>query len=288
MANSRTNQQIKLKDGRMLGHAEYGDPDGKPVLYFHGFPGSRLDWQPFDDGSASDMKARIVAVDRPGYGLSDFKRGRKILDWPDDVIELADALRLDRFAVMGASGGGPYVAACAFKIPKRLTAAAMVCGMGPSEAPGIKDGIAWKSGPGKSRLMRRLTYMLLSMALRKQPSKVVSNMKKSVVGPDKVFLLEKPECAEKLIDAWREGLRSGSSGVSHEAVLFARPWEFRLQDIATEVHLWHGEQDGNVPVSAARYVAGAIPNCHARFPEDEGHLSLIYNYHREFLNVLAA
>jgi len=75
-------------------------------------------------------------------GLSDFERGRKILDWSDDVVELADALRVDHFAVLGWSGGGPYAAACALKIPERLTATAIVCGMDPADAPGVKEGTA--------------------------------------------------------------------------------------------------------------------------------------------------
>lgn len=114
----RETQQIKLADGRMLGYDEHGDPQGKPVIFMHGFPGSRFDWPLFDpDDSAMDLKARLIAVDRPGMGLSDFKKRREILDWPDDVSELADKLQLDQFAVLAISGGGPYGEACAFKIP---------------------------------------------------------------------------------------------------------------------------------------------------------------------------
>ena len=141
MANARIDQQIKLQDGRMLGYAEYGVPDGMPVFYFHGFPSSRLDWQFFDcEDPVTELNARVIAADRPGFGLSDFQRGRRILGWPDDVAELADALQIDRFAVLGVSGGGPYAAACAFGIPGRLTWTGIVCGMGPSDAPGMVDG----------------------------------------------------------------------------------------------------------------------------------------------------
>ena len=101
-----TSKTTRLKDGRLLGYAEYGTPEGKPVFYFHGFPGSRLDWMLFDpDDTATKLNARIISIDRPGMGLSDFKRGREILDWPDDVIEMADTLQVDRFAVLGISGG---------------------------------------------------------------------------------------------------------------------------------------------------------------------------------------
>ena len=104
----RTNQTITLKNGRTLGYAEYGDPEGKPVFYFHGFPTSRLDWPLCDhEGITSELGIRIIAIDRPGTGLSAFKRHREILDWPDDVVELADALGIERFGVLGISGGGP-------------------------------------------------------------------------------------------------------------------------------------------------------------------------------------
>ncbi|MFC1909196.1 alpha/beta fold hydrolase [Chloroflexota bacterium] len=281
----KTNQTIKLKDGRMLGYAEYGVPEGKPIFYFHGFPGSRSDWMLFDpDDSATQLNSRIIAVDRPGMGLSDFKCGRDILDWPDDIIELADALQIDRFAVLGISGGGPYVCVCAFKISKRLTAAAIVCGMGPSEATGAKKGISWFY-PGKPSVIRRLILMLTSMGVRKNPDQFLSRSKEMLPEPDRL-LLDKPELAKAYIDTIGESLRSGIGGVNHEAILYTRRWPFRLQDIPVEVHLWHGELDINVPISVGHYVADAIPNCHATFLKDEAHISLPYNHIREILSIL--
>ena len=136
--------------------------------------------------------------------------------------------------------------------------------------------------------MRRLLLMLTAMGLRKKPEKFTSQMKEGMKGPDKALLLDKPELAKKTIDAFREAFRSGIAGVHHEAGLYTRPWGFRLQDIAAEVHLWHGEQDYNVLVSVGRYVADSIPNCHAKFIENEGHLTLPYKYVREYLSVLVA
>jgi pimeloyl-ACP methyl ester carboxylesterase len=290
METDRTDKQIRLKDGRMLGYSEYGSVDGNPVFFFHAHPGSRREWPAFDTGdAAAELNARVIAVDRPGHGLSDFKPDREILDWPDDVTELADALNVGRFAVLGISGGGPYAAACAFKIPERLAATAIVCGMGPSEAPGVKDGIAWKFAAGRSSVMRRAMLLLMSFGLQKKPETFVSKMKDALQGPDKALVLRKPELAKQIIDlAFAEAFRQGIAGVRHEAGLYARPWGFRLQDIAAEVHLWHGEEDANVPVSVGHYVADAIPNCHARFIEDEGHLSLPFHYLREYLRVLVA
>ena len=287
MVTDRTNQQIKLKDGRLLGYAEYGAPEGKPIFYFHGFPSSRLDWLLSDsDDSAAELNTRIIAIDRPGYGLSDFKRGREILDWPDDVIELADALQVDRFAVLGFSGGGPYAAVCAFKISGRLTTTAIVCGMGPAEAPGVKRGAAWIF-PGKPSVIRRLVLKLFDLGVRKNPDRVLSRSKEQLPEPDRL-LLDQPELAKAYIGTIGESFRSGIGGVRHEAALYTRPWRFRLQDITTEIHLWHGELDLSVPISVGRYVADAIPNCNATFLKDEAHISLPHNHIREILSVLVA
>jgi pimeloyl-ACP methyl ester carboxylesterase len=289
MATDRTNKQIKLKDGRMLGYGEYGAPDGKPVCYFHGHPGSRLDWLLFDaDDSAMELNAHIIAVDRPGTGLSDFKPDREILNWPDDVIELADVLQLDRFAVLGISGGGPYAAACAFKLPGRLTATAIVCGMGPSEAPGAKEGMSWIYA-GKSPEERRQMLMGMASLIRENPDQLVSQMKQAPFPELDKVVMDQPEVSRMIVGlTFGEALRSGIDGVDQDAALYARPWGFQLQDITAQVYLWHGESDINVPVSVGRYVADAIPNCHATFFPDEGHFSIARNHIREILNIMVA
>src|SRR5512140_1859845 len=101
-------QIISLPDGRKMTYAEYGDPDGKPIFYFHGNPGSRLDPKMVEPELLRKFHARFIAPDRPGMGGSDFLPGRKMSDWPADVTALADGLHLDRFAILGISGGGPY------------------------------------------------------------------------------------------------------------------------------------------------------------------------------------
>ena len=289
MATDRTNKQIKLKDWRMLGYGEYGAPDGKPVFYFHGHPGSRLDWLLFDaDDSAMELNARIIAVDRPGTGLSDFKPDREILDWPDDVLELADVLQLDRFAVIGISGGGPYAAACAFKLPGRLTATAIVCGMGPSEAPGAKEGMSWIYA-GKTPEERRQMLMGMASLIRENPDQLVSQMKQAPFPELDKVLMDQAGLSKMIVDlTFGEALQSGIDGLDQDAALYARPWGFQLQDITAEVYLWHGEPDINVPVSVGRYVADAIPNCHATFFPDEGHFSIARNHIREILNIMVA
>jgi pimeloyl-ACP methyl ester carboxylesterase len=286
MTGTRIDQQFELKDGRRLGYAEYGAPEGVPVLYMHGFPGSRLDYLLVNagDDAAVGANARIIAGDRPGMGLSDVKRRRKLLDWPDDVTELADALQFDRFSVLGYSGGGPYAAACAFKIPGRLSATGIACGMCPPDAPGMVDGVSWTL-PGKASLMRQLLLMMTSMGLQREPERFLSQSKETFSGPDRQPL-DRPEVAQLFMYTVKEALRPGSGGANQDAGLYARPWGFRLEETTADVNLWHGGRDEDVPLSVSRYAADALPNCKARFYEGEGHLTLPHNRMKVILSAL--
>ena len=135
----KTDNQHRLRDGCSLGYAEYGDPEGRPVVHFHGLPSSRFEGdRPAVDEIATRLHARVIVVERPGIGLSTYQP-YTIASWPDIVCEFADALHLDRFAAMGLSSGGKYVAACAWKIPHRLTAAGIVSGNCPYDLPGARE-----------------------------------------------------------------------------------------------------------------------------------------------------
>jgi len=136
---SKAYQQLRLATGRRLAYDEHGAADGTPIFYFHGSPST--EWSLFASEALRKLKVRIIVPDRPGLGGSDFQPGRRISDWPADVIALADHLALARFAVVGYSGGGPYAAVCALKIPKRLTHVSIVSGTGPFNEPGLSAAI---------------------------------------------------------------------------------------------------------------------------------------------------
>lgn len=129
-----TAQSVDVERGRSLSYAEYGDPDGRPMLYFHGVPSDHREGRLFAD-AARRHGVRLLAFDRPGVGGSDPRPNRQLLDWPDDVRRAADALDLDEFGVLGYSGGGPYVAACAHELPERLAGAGIVSGVAPLAEP---------------------------------------------------------------------------------------------------------------------------------------------------------
>jgi len=278
MASSKLDNILRLKDGRLLGYAEYGDLEGKPLFFFHGMPGSRLEAK-LTDAAAKKLGARVIAPDRPGYGLSHFKPRRTFLEWPDDVVELADALKIDRFGVAGVSGGGPYVAACALRIPGCLMAAGIISGVGPFQAPGATEGMSRQNRLifGAARRLPwlvNLPFWLMAQGARRFGDRALSLMMRSMPEPDKA-VLARPEIRAAFVEDVIEAFRSGGRGAAWEAVMYARPWGFRLEDITTEVHLWQGEEDVNVPPSMGRYQARAIPKCQATFYPGEGHLLIV-------------
>jgi pimeloyl-ACP methyl ester carboxylesterase len=271
---------ITLADGRRLGFAEFGERKGKPVFYFHGFPGSRLEAK-LADGISRESKVRFIGIDRPGYGLSDFKPERRIIDWANDVAELADTLGIDRFSIMGVSGGGPYAAACACKISDRLDAVGIICGMGPVDIPGLILDMPWIYRQGLRLAcslpeIATVIYPFSAFFFRNYPERMLSILSGKVAGPDKIALKNK-ELIQVLSASFREAFRSSLRGPATDVVLYSRPWGFALKDIYTTVHLWHGEKDRIVPSEMGRYIARSIPNCRATFYPDEGHFSIILN-----------
>lgn len=273
---------INLGDSRTLGYAEFGEPDGKPLIFFHGFPGSRLDWTLIcDERRLSETGTWVIAPDWPGFGLSDHKRNRTMSDWPDDVLELADSLGFERFAVLGISGGGPYAAACAAGIGDRISNAGIVCGMGPKDAPGAKDGSSWTI-PGLPKIIRRFILTLMKKGLYGDPQKFLQRTLDTFSEIDK-SLLDNGDLANTFLKSLKEALRSGAVGTLKEAELFSGDWDFSLDDIRVPVYLWHGGQDRNVPIAVGQYVAASIPECHSHFLEDEGHLTLPRNHIKSIL-----
>jgi pimeloyl-ACP methyl ester carboxylesterase len=186
-SQGRPDNVIRLRDGRILGYAEYGDPSGSPAFIFHGFPGSRLE-AALAHEAAIRAHVRVICPDRPGMGLSTFQPGRTMLDWPSDVMGLADALGVDRFAVGGISGGGPYAAACAFRIADRLTGAAIISGIGPPDVPGAAAGMHTLDR-GLLMLARRAPWlvrlpMLWMARATRSPDRAMERMSRSMSPPD--------------------------------------------------------------------------------------------------------
>lgn len=269
MANERmadtSGQTLRLRDGRLLGYAEWGDPAGKPVLYFHGLHSSRLALYQTPAFFAAHG-VRFITVDRPGIGLSSYQPSRTLLDWPTDVAQLADALGLTRFAILSLTGGGMYALACAAALPDRLTGVACVSPSAPLGVPGI-------SVPGATGRLMRLArrapwalwavYALLAPRLRRDPQRITRLLGSGLSESD-AQVVARPDVQQMQIAMFLEAFRSGYRGEVRDVVIATRPWGVRFEEIALAVRLWDGDQNRLVPPSHAQYLAYALPNAQLR------------------------
>ncbi|MGM0595231.1 MAG: alpha/beta fold hydrolase, partial [Pseudomonadota bacterium] len=273
---------VALADGRRLGYAVYGDPAGFPVLYFHGCPGSRLEASLLT-AAAVRQRVRVIAVDRPGYGLSAAKPGRRITDWPQDIADLAERLGLERFSILGASGGGPYALACALRLEKGLHRVGLAAGLAPF-------------GEGRQRLTTRLGLLLaraffplidtvLPPIVRRHPGWPVAILARLLSAPDRT-LLQRPEVADVFRRSLREAFRQGGGGAHRDMMLYGQPWGFDLGEIALPLTLWHGEADRLLSPRMCRQQARALPHAVAHYVPGEGHFSLPINSADEMLRHL--
>ena len=270
---------IKLRDGRRLAYAEFGDPAGKPIIYCHGTPSSRVEGElTVRDSCASQLGLRVIIPDRPGMGGSDFLPNRRIVDWPSDVLELAAALQLGRFAMLGSSGGAPYALVCGALIPERVSVVAVIGGVAPIDAPGLFSrrsrflgGMVRVGAPIMRGLMR-----LQLLAVRSKKAR--EGMANAFPEPDRT-LLQREAIRDRFIGCLEECCRNGPRGAVWELGMFSQPWGFELGKVAPPVLLWQGERDGNVSASHARYLASALPDCLATFYPDDAHLSVMLNHH---------
>lgn len=282
-----TDDKTALSDGRSLGYAAYGPPEGDPLLFCHGTPGSRYTRHP-DTSLLHDHGIRQVTLERPGYGRSDFQAGRELLDWPADVQEVADALGFDRFAIAGISGGGPHALACAARIPDRLTNVVILNGSGPPDAPRATEGMALRNRLsivlGKFPLIPRLQAWLVARQVRKDPDAAIDAIGDSFADVD-AKVLQRPDIRAMLRQDLAEAFRQGTRGWRRDGKIITRTWGFDLDEVTVDVDLWHGELDTNAPVTMGRYVAENLPSCSARIYPEEGHL-LIADYWDEILSVL--
>jgi pimeloyl-ACP methyl ester carboxylesterase len=264
---------VTLPDGRKLAWAEYGNAAGRPVLFFHGGPGSRLPLFP----GQGDVDVRLICVERPGFGESSRHPERTLLGWADDVGAFADAIGLERFSVVGYSAGGPHALACAKRLEERLTCAVAVgCG-----APADMKGMDWRRRilyfmARRAQWLLRLTYRSLPDP-KKHPEKLVRKMLAGLPEPDR-RLLERPEIFRAGVEQTIEGVKQGFEGMTDEVVLLARPWGFDLGSIKVPVTLWCGSEDTAAPVSMAEYLAANIPGARLRRIEGAGHLCIIEHW----------
>lgn len=277
--------EMTLRDGRSLGYCEFGFSEGTPVVYQHGWPACRLEACLYSEAAVA-AGVRLISIDRPGFGCSQFLPKRTLLDWPSDVRELAGHLGLDSFHLLGHSGGGPYAAACARELDDLLKGVAIVAGLSPMSDRRTREG------------MRKMNQFLLTVG-RPAPWLLDVMMKmtaKMAQDPEKVrkslgdlpevdrLLIERflPEVAEIMGEAFVQGTR----GATEEGRIYASPWGFELAEITVPVAIWQGMRDVNVPRSNSEVFHEAIGGSRLEIIEDEGHFSMAINQGERILRDL--
>jgi pimeloyl-ACP methyl ester carboxylesterase len=273
-----TDNVLLLPDGRRLGYASYGADDGWPVLFFHGIPGSRH--SAHSAGLVGDSHgARVIAFDRPGYGLSDPQPGREIHDWPHDVADALDVLGIDRFSLFGYSGGGPFALATAAAMPDRVASLTNVSAMGPLDTTEAAAMLT------RRQKLERFVVAHLSPLVRWQTAGLARQVHRDVatflhnrmtVSPaaDRV-LLEDAAINAVMRQDLRSSMRQGGGTLAHELRLMARPWGFNIEDVRAPMQLWHGSADDIVPLWLAESVAARLPHAKRRFVSDAAHLLML-------------
>jgi pimeloyl-ACP methyl ester carboxylesterase len=256
---------ITTNNGRRLSVQAFGDPDGIPVFLLHGTPGSRLGPRPRGP-VLHRLGVRLIAFDRPGYGRSDRLAGRRVADVAADVAAIADAFRLDRFAVVGRSGGGPHALACAALLPDRASRVAVLVGLAPRGA----DGLDWFDGMASSNVIdftaavaghEPLSARLLPAAesIREDPARLIASLQTELPEPDRRVVADSG-IRSMLLSTYEEALRSSAYGWIDDVMAFCAPWGFDPATIAVPVLIWHGESDVFSPVGHAHWLAERIPS----------------------------
>lgn len=278
----RENLSIQLPDGRRLGYAEYGLQSGQPVLFFHGTPGSSYIHTDMA-ATAKQCGIRLIAVDRPGYGLSTPQSGRLALGWADDVVFLMEALAISKFSIIGFSLGCMYALACAYSLAERVTKVMLASPLAPVGEPNMAECL-----PASLRGL----YVLAQsnpVELRKTFSAIAPSAEAlltalpSFVGEwDKPVLLNR---AYEFLADYTRALRSGIDGVASDYEL-AYDWGFSLREIKTQIKILSGTSDQNAPLAMSQYLASQLPNCHLDILQGEGHYAL-YGHWDEILNEVA-
>ena len=256
---------------------EFGARDGRPLFFFHGWPGSGAQAVLLDD-AAKRHGFRVFAPDRPGIGESPFQPGRRLLDWPPLIRTLAAEYGLSRIAILGVSGGGPYALACAWALPDLVRCVSIVCGAPPIAELHDDEGLY----PGYRlllRLFRSRPHLVHGMFSRLRPlifwqgaQEFLAPLRILLSPPDAEALDDRRNFAA-VFDCQRDAFRN-VDGLFADAALYAAPWGFSPEEIRAPVQFWHGREDRNFHFSLAEKLAARIPSATLRVVENEGHFSL--------------
>jgi pimeloyl-ACP methyl ester carboxylesterase len=249
----------------------WGEPGGTPLLRIQGTPSSRLQRNP-NPNVQREVGARYLMADRAGYGGSTRKPGRGIADIADDYAELLDAHGLDRVPAMGTSGGGPHVLALAARHPERVSAATVVVGGTPLVPEEVAKlvGVNARGYALAEQGWEPLHEFLVEVRDRLLSEEGMQGVLSDAPASDRAIMSD-PVWQRMSRENVAETLRQGAEGWTDESLAMHRRWDFDPSVIRTSVTWWHGDDDKNAPLSAARRVVAMLEKVDLRTWHNEGH-----------------
>lgn len=283
---------LQLKNGGVIAFEEYGDRNGAPVIFCHGWPSSRT-MARLTDQPAHSLGVRIISPDRPGISGSMLQPNRKLIDWPPVVQQLMDHLGIGEFRMLGISGGAPYAYAGGRFMSHRVAAIAVVSGAPPiadlADSEGLLRLYRWMLALYRTRpqLLRRLFHLAGPILSLRPPAWFRPLLLKMLMlQPWDAESLRDSAAFEAVFESQRRAWRGSAEGVMADAQIYAEPWGFRIEEVMVPVRLWHGRQDRAFSVRLAEQIAGRLSNCEARYVDGAGHYSLPIRHMREILEDL--
>ncbi|MBP6747594.1 alpha/beta hydrolase [bacterium] len=265
---------MTLPDGRTLGWAQYGAIDGKPLLYFHGGVSSRLDIE-FANSHCQENNIRLIAPDRPGIGISSPQPKRSLLDWTSDVEHLLNHLNIESLPLLGWSLAGPYVWACAYKLPQRFTKISTVGGASPILPPVKVEQLGLLADRMLLSCPPALESVLAASldASGKLPAQTMKWILENELSDNDKAIVQELSLAEAT-DFIFESTRQGGMGVVDDYRAVAQDWGFDLGEIRGDVTLWHGDEDRLLPILMTQYLKDHIPHVTVNIVPKRGHFLL--------------
>jgi pimeloyl-ACP methyl ester carboxylesterase len=269
---------LDLPDGTVVGLYEYGDPSGSPVFAFHGTPscGAGFDWT---DEPARGRGLRVLAPDRPWIGKSSCPPLTTVADYPERIAALADALDIDRFAVLGYSGGGPFAVACAAGLGDRVTATAVVAGIGQLGVWAEVNDFAKTDRQFLDLAVHhpRLAHFLLASSAflaKRSPKSAMGSFLKELSDSDRAVLGAMDASPAEAMRLFTRAFQNGAKGVVDDYRTIAQPWGIEL-DHTGPLTIFQGDADTMVPLRHAEALAERLPDATVVVWPGEGHLGAI-------------
>jgi len=278
IARPKLEGNIAVGEDRRIGFAEFGDPQGRAVFWLHGTPGARRQIPMEARVFAEQRSIRLIGVDRPGIGSSTPFQYENVLAFAVDMATIADTLGIDKMAVVGLSGGGPYTLACAAAMPERIVAAGVLGGVAPTVGPDAIGGGLMALGTLAAPVIQvaggpiRLAASTLIRMIRPVAEPAVYLYAAISPEADRKMLV-RPEFKAMFLDDLLNGSRKQMAAPFADIVVFARDWGFRLDEVKVPVRWWHGDRDHIVPFAHGQHVVSGLPDAELHHLPGESHLA---------------